>query len=179
MTATEEEKAKYTPALTALRESPLCSLSEEPDALESYRFLWLRTFHPPVLVGLTITEDWHATAIYKETSGASGYEYGELSLDEKIDVSAQLLASFPDEMIAESILEVVSEKAADSFWPAPYRVEDGSLIVDGALWIVEGYKDGACHIVMRHSPDSGDPIHLFAWDLVELIEKRFYYDEVY
>lgn len=130
--------AWYGKHLAAMKEPSLFKLSSDKD-LCVYRFLWLRTFHNPIVVRLIVNNDGSAHLISKITSGAGGYEPGE---------------------VTESIEKIISAEEVDSielalsgldFWDLPSTVEDSEL--DGAQWIVEGVKDGKYHIVDRWSPD--------------------------
>src|SRR5215471_9631010 len=66
--------AWYSKHLAALSEPPLWKVSRQHPAVEEYRFLWLRTFHHPLSVRLTVASDSAGTLTYKETSGKGGYE---------------------------------------------------------------------------------------------------------
>ena len=108
--------------------------------LESYRFLWLRTFHKPIAVRV-----WSADSRYylvvKELSGQGGYEPG------RIIVSRLRSLSEAEWNNLRGLLSQIS------FWNLPTeepRVQnpDGSVTVglDGAQWIIEGLREGKYHV---------------------------------
>ena len=63
--------------LRALSEPSLFQRSKGSSA-ESYRFVWLRTFHHPVIVRVDIQADGGAELTTKVSNGAGGYEPGKL-----------------------------------------------------------------------------------------------------
>lgn len=62
----------YSKHLKALEEPSLLGLAKNP-SLQSYRFVWLRTFHHPVIVRLDIMADGTGDLTVKVASGAGGY----------------------------------------------------------------------------------------------------------
>jgi hypothetical protein len=110
-------------------------------AAESYRFLWLRSFHHPVAVRVWRSGAEHFLVV-KQLSGAGGYAPGRLSVDR----TRQLSNDEWDEFVR--LLDGIC------YWQMP--AEDSRLGNDGARWILEGMKDGRYHIVDRWSPDGGD-----------------------
>jgi hypothetical protein len=126
----------YGDPLRAMGERPLCP---EPD-VERYRFLWLRTFHHPVMIRAEL-RDRGAVVTGKELDGAGGYEPGRLIRDTTVELSAERRAEL------ERLL-------TDGFWRAPTQPppDSGRVGVDGAQWILEGAADHY-HVVDRWSPD--------------------------
>src|SRR5271169_2890576 len=61
----------YAPHLSAMREPSLWELSKS-QSTQSYRFLWLRTFHHPVSARLTVAGDGSGELSIKVLSGAGG-----------------------------------------------------------------------------------------------------------
>lgn len=155
----------FSTQLAALREPSLLALSKNKPA-ESYRFLWLRTFHHPVAVRVDVHADGTAMLTVKETSGAGGYSPGRLV------TSKSRALSKPE---TESFLQAI--KAA-GFWTLPGPIPPNAGM-DGAEWSVEGVKDGNYHVVTRWSPTSG-PVYtlgrFFLFDLARLqIPKNEFY----
>jgi hypothetical protein len=62
----------YSSHLRALNEPSLLELAKKKE-VESYRFLWLRSFHHPVAIRLEIKGDGSSVLITKISSGAGGY----------------------------------------------------------------------------------------------------------
>jgi hypothetical protein len=133
-----------TRELTALHEAPLLTQSKNP-SVQSYRFLWSRTFHHPVAVRLEVKPDGTAILITKVTSGEGGYSPGHLITNTSKSLTKQQTDSF------------LHEVNADNFWslPAVTKEQTGT---DGSEWIIEGVNGGKYHLATAWSPEQG-PIH--------------------
>jgi hypothetical protein len=59
-------------------EPSLLDVSRQDSTVEIYRFLWLRSFHHPIAVRLSVRKDGSALLISKETDGKGGYKPGKL-----------------------------------------------------------------------------------------------------
>jgi len=127
----------YSSHLIAMYEKPL-SAHEDED--ESYRFLWLRTFHHPISIHVSRTGDHYFMAV-KQLSGQGGYEPGPL------DVNWGRAISEDDWDLFLMHLE------HSNFWLMPTPGDVAST--DGARWIMEGYREGRYHVVDRQSPAPG------------------------
>jgi len=125
-----------------MREPSLWDLSKSTSA-ESYRFLWLRTFHHPVSARLDVAGDGAGELVVKVLSGAGGYNPGHLIQNRRIKVSKESVDHF---------LELLNK--AD-FWNVPTEPELGGVGCDGAQWIIEAAKGGRYHVVDRWSPEEG------------------------
>ena len=64
----------YSKHLKAMDESSLNSMAESD---ETYRFLWLRTFHHPIAIRVWRKGE-ERNMVFKELDGAGGYEPGKL-----------------------------------------------------------------------------------------------------
>jgi len=128
----------YTKHLAAMSEQALMSSNAED---ESYRFLWMRTFHHPVVIRIERLGD-KRMLIVKELDGAGGYNPGKLIVNR----IRPLTKSEWDEF--------ARRVAQACFWRMP--IEDSILGNDGASWILEGYRQGCYHLVNRWSPADGD-----------------------
>ena len=128
----------YSKHLSAMKEESL--YSPEDEWVESYRFLWLRTFHHPVAVRI-----WKCGSVrfisVKELDGAGGYEPGNLIFDRKRELT-------PDEW--SGFLRHLEDSC---YWQLPSRDDGGGF--DGAQWIFEGVKGGRYHVVDRWTPQNG------------------------
>jgi hypothetical protein len=128
----------YSKHLRAMKEEPLPW--SDDGSLESYRFLWLRTFHHPVAVRI-----WKCGSVpfisVKELNGAGGYEPGTLILDRKRELT-------PDEW-----REFVRHLDDSCYWQLP--TQDDNVGTDGAQWIFEGFNVGRYHVVDRWTPRNG------------------------
>jgi len=120
-----------------------------PLDLQVYRFLWLRSFHPPIVV--RVERSGETCTLFARQGGL---DTGELSVDR----------SRPMTPVEWKDLE---RRAADSFWPLPTKggCQGG---FDGASWLVEGRRLHKYHAVNRWSPDEGNPFREFCLRFIEL-----------
>lgn len=118
------------------------SLLDAFDEAETYRFLWLRTFHHPIFVraerkGNTIR------LFSKESNGAGGYEPGKVIRKTNITLDERQWFEFL----------ILLEKS--KYWQM--QTEDRELLGnDGSQWILEGVRENRYHIVDRWSPENGE-----------------------
>jgi hypothetical protein len=111
-----------------------------PEDRETYRFVWLRTFHAPIAVRVSKSKnDVQLQAI--ELNGAGGYSPGVIS---------RRVAKKLSDAEWNSITKLL---VAIQFWKLPTEVPSNGL--DGAQWIFEGRQDGKYHIVDRWTPRDG------------------------
>jgi hypothetical protein len=125
---------------------------------DSYRFLWLRTFHHPVAIRLDLKADGTGVLTTKVSNGAGGYDPGVLIVNR-----SRLLKP-------EQVLSVLGQIKDSSFWSLPVRDRDRAG-EDGSEWIFEGVKKDQYHVVSQWSPKTG-PIRkiglLFLIDLAQM-----------
>lgn len=156
----------YSSDLVALKEPSLCArLKASPH--ESYRFLWLRTFHHPVAIRLDLKADGTGLLTTKIANGASGYKPGVLIVNK-----TRLLTN-------EEIHRVLGQVTESNFWSLPATWEEDKRGEDGSEWIFEGVRKNQYHVVSRWSPKEG-PVHqiglLFLLTLAQLdIPKKEFY----
>ena len=162
----DDFKAKwYSTQLRALAEPSLLALTTNTKA-ESYRFLWLRSFHHPVAVRVDLQADGTWMLITKVASGAGGYSPGTLTTNTSRQLTAQE---------AQNLRSKVDN---DGFWDAPNPVSDQTG-TDGSQWIIEGVRAGRYHVVDRWMPKNGPARNLgqfLAFDLAKLSIPK---DEIY
>ena len=135
-------KKFYASSLAAMQEPPL----KDKKNVEVYRFLWLRSFHPPVSVRLWQTGNQR----YMSTKQLSGVGVpidgeaiftGTLAVNETQSITEEEWAHFQE----------LLKKAG--FWAMP-TANDGPEL-DGAGWLLEGVKPDHYHVVHRQSPKEG------------------------
>ena len=128
----------YSKHLSAMKEESFYFIGNSE--VESYRFLWLRTFHHPVSVRV-----WSAGGerfvTLKELSGAGGYKPGRLLVDRTRTLSQGEWDEFT------RLLEQTC------YWELP--TWDGRLGTDGTQWVLEGVRAGRYHVVTRWTPRGG------------------------
>ncbi len=157
----------YSKYLQAMNEPSLWELSQDK-AAHAYRFIYLRTFDPPITVRLTVQKDGSGTLITKITSGQGGYEAGHLVTNRTSRLDAQRVAWFIDRMDELS------------FWEKPSYIEDPNIIaLDGAQWIMEAVRAGKYHVVDRWSPESAKERAFGIILMIDLAKLKLLYQEVY
>ena|ERR1035437_7184460 len=155
----------YSAQLKALEEPSLFELAKTPTA-QSYRFLWLRSFHHPIAVRLDIKADGTGILTTKVTSGAGGYEPGTL-----IENTTKPLTTHQTQAFLAKIQQT-------NFWLLPTATNDQKG-TDGSQWMIEGVNSGKYHFVKRWSPETG-PIRELGISLaIELAGMNIPKDEFY
>ncbi|MBN2319195.1 MAG: carboxypeptidase regulatory-like domain-containing protein [Acidobacteria bacterium] len=168
----------FASALDTLKEPHFCSNTVISQEYESYRFLYLRSFHQPVLIHLKYDTDT-ASVIIKELEGEDYSKFGSLSEVAEIDLRKRWSQNGTPAELHQNMLDNISKEAQELFWEQPFKIDAGIIGLDGATWTIEGVKNGKCHVVTRWSPEKGTPIRAFADTLIHYSGKRLYYDEVY
>jgi len=125
----------YSRYLEAMNELPLAALENED---ESYRFLWLRTFHHPITIRVWRTGDMHFMVV-KRLNGRGSYDPGTFDLYWKRPLSDNDWDAF------------MMHLERSEFW-LMRKENPGMMAMDGAQWIMEGYREGRYHVVDRQSP---------------------------
>ena len=150
-TLDQVDMERYSAHLTALKEPPLCDgYADSTPGEDTYRFLWLRTHHNPMLIKLRILPDGTGVVTIKRTKGKGGEKPGKSVKPKTRNVDAMIVRMFLGHV--ETI----------EFWDLPttferqYRHPNGELSQitseGGAQWIIEGRSQGRCHITDRRSP---------------------------
>ena len=131
----------YGKHLLVLGERPLCASSTASS--EVYRFTWLPSFDPSVVVRVERKSEQYVLEAKTET-GAGGYDPGQLSR------STVITLTDPERAELARLLE------AWQFWEQP--TEQPSFGLDGSQWILEGVAEGRYHVVDRWSPTHDGPL---------------------
>jgi hypothetical protein len=145
----------YSCALAALAEPSLFEPRDDDAALHTYRFLWLRSFHRPVSVRLTIDSEGNGVIVTKISDGAGGYKPGKLVTNRTAEASRAQVQRLLEQLQKLDFWSMQTEPTqADA--PAREPALGSSVVtpppVDGAQWILEGMKNGNYHVVDRWSP---------------------------
>lgn len=129
----------YGKHLKAMGEPSLIEVYEPEN--EVYRFLWLRTFHRPIVV--RVERSLNSTKlVFVELSGAGGYEPGSVVRKEERTIGDGQWCDF------------LTLLAKAGYWKLGDDYDDSGN--DGAQWILEGVREGRYHLVDRWTPDDGD-----------------------
>jgi hypothetical protein len=148
-------KAKwYANALTALREPSLLAeaQAQHGEKTQTYRFLWLRTFHHPISVRLTIDAEDVAFVTVKSTDGRGGFKLGSLILDETHKIGKPDVQNFLDRLQNLAFWSLATEDDRATDQPDNGQAHLRVVGSDGAQWILEGAGHGEYHVVDRWSP---------------------------
>ncbi len=129
----------YSGRLKDLGQSALCH-EPIPEQAEWYRFLWVPTFEHPVFLRVDVDSDGIANLMTVVWSGDGGYEWGKSLKSER-------------KLTAEEQGDFFAVMADIGFWTLPAEVEErpNVIVLDGTEWLIEGVKDGRCHVVTRYS----------------------------
>jgi hypothetical protein len=162
----DDFKAKwYSTQLRTLREPSLFALAMNRKA-ESYRFLWLRTFHHPIAVRVDLQADGSWILVTKVASGAGGYSPGTLMTRTSRQLTTHEAQGFR------------SKVEGGGFWNAPNPINDQTG-TDGSQWILEGVKAGRYHVVDRWMPKNGTARDLGLFLAFELARLSIPKNEIY
>jgi len=134
----KENKEANITILERFQEIPLENL---PDCIdESYRLVWIPTFHSSVVVRVWRSADKHFLVV-KQLDGKGGYGMGNLALNETRPLTEN------------EWFNLVSLIERSSFWNMPTINKNEGEPNDGALWIVEGINGKKYHDVTRLTPN--------------------------
>lgn len=138
------------------------NLSSEYKGSEKYRILWLRTFDNPITIEIS-NKDSNYSLSYKISSGAGGYEFGEIISDSTFIIQQKNWEKFK-ELISKS-----------DFWNLQTENNE-TLGLDGSEIILEGHHKNGYHMVFRWG---GQEIRECVNYLIELSKIEIPEDEYY
>lgn len=117
--------------------------------VESYRFLWLRSFHPGVAIRIWKCSDGYCITS-KQLDGVDRYIDGKFVPTAKLAVSNSRLLRDDEWDRFQSLLN------GAQFWSLP-TVDGKPMANDGAAWLLEGTSasNSKYHVVDRQSPMDG------------------------
>lgn len=144
----------YSKHLRILQEDSLWRLSQEQPTSETYRFLWLRTFHHPLCIRVSLHQDGTGVLVAKETNGQGGYEPGQVIRNTTRALSKEQGRRFLDRVHRVAF----KRQSADN--------NESTIHLDGAQWIVEESKRGHYRVVDVWSPPPSHPVRLLAMTLM-------------
>lgn len=108
---------------------------------KTYRFTWLRSFDPPIVIRIESDEVKHKIT-WKVLSGKGGYEPGELTVQSERYLTDKEWSRF---------MNLIS---LAKFWEMPSGKGLGQM--DGAEWIMEGVNSEQYKVVSKWSPEKGN-----------------------
>jgi len=109
---------------------------------ETYRFVWLRTFHRSIAVRIS-RSGGGARLLMIELTGSGGYDPGAV---------ARRVESTLSDGDWQALMAGLGQIR---FWEMPTQLTSLELGLDGAQWIIEGRRGSEYHVVDRWSPREG------------------------
>ncbi len=151
---------RYSRHVRAMEEPPLLTIKHDV-----FRFIWLRTFHNPIIVRIELREDSSVFLTWKKTSGRGGYAPGRLVLSIRKELSLKEWNQF---------LKLIEQS---KFW----ELESVELTygLDGAQWILEGKINNKYHLVDQWSPRDNSTFKQACLYLLKLTNLEIPEDEIY
>src|SRR5229473_4417770 len=129
--------------LKILKEPSLYAQSKTTEK-QSYRFLWMRSFHELVSIRFDLQSDGKAMITVKKGTGTAEA------------FSTQLARGYRRMLTQEQSKWFLDEVRQSDFWNlVGHQDPDDDGVSDGARWVIEGTKDRRYHVVDRWSPESG------------------------
>jgi len=153
----------YSISLRAMHEPSLFEDSKDR-SLVAYRFLWLRSFHDPIAIRMSIRSDGTASLTGKVIAAPGGGEPGVMTRNQTFEISKAQVQVFL----------TLAKKTA--FWTSATGGFGGGN--DGAQWIMEGLQKGVYHVVDRWSPQKDDYANMCLY-LVNLSKIQLQANEIY
>lgn len=153
----------YGNFLDAMQEPSLWARSTQTRN-PSYRFLWLRSFHHPVVIRLEVQPDHICALTVKVGLGSGGFDPG-------------MLIQNDTRVLTKEQSDALLVHLTAAFWSAP---QEGPSTggTDGAQWIIEGIDSGRYHLADRWSPSTG-PIRDLGMELIRLASLQIPANELY
>ena len=105
---------------------------------ESYRLIWIPTFHSPVAARIWRSGE-KQFLVTKQLSGRGGYGMGQLAIQDIRPINDDEWNEFM-RLLRQS-----------GYWDLPSQ-DDSFPPEDGAAWVIEGFRNGKHHVVNRRSP---------------------------
>jgi hypothetical protein len=143
--------SSYAILLVGAQEPAL--LIPRTDGATILRFTWLRSFHAPIIIRLTVPRRGKGHVDIIRFSGLGGYDYGEAG-DRK-----------SREVTQEEVADLLA--AADPKSLVPAKPFCGPPGVDGARWLIERSDADGHHFAERQSPRN-EPIKDIGMALIRL-----------
>ena len=131
----------YSQQLAALQEPRMTEAAPQRSS-ESYRFLWLRSFHHPVAIRVYSSPDG-GVVVTSEGKGAGGYAPESLLRRDSAEITQQQW---------HALTTAIAEEA---LWTRGV-IDTSRLGLDGATWTIEGRRGNRYVLVTRWAPmDTG------------------------
>ena len=109
---------------------------------ETYRFVWLRSFDPPISVRLDVSPDGSGILTTKIGQGEAGF----------VATQHGTVQSFRLALTRQQVESFRAVVAKAHFWTTPPYAFHDQQGTDGSSWIIEALVAGNYHIAQRWSP---------------------------
>jgi hypothetical protein len=137
---------RYRDQLEAMEEQPL----DRPEA-RAVRFLWLRSFHEPILVRVDFETAGTAMLVAKRSDGAGGYLPGCLVAVHTVRLDATQARELQDLLAATE--RTIPAKNEHGEYANPSSTPDViEIIMDGAEWILERVDESGYRVDNPYAP---------------------------
>jgi hypothetical protein len=136
----------YSHRLAMFHEPSLDSLMDK-DA-EVYRFLWLRSFHPAVVIRVWRCGSNHCLSV-KQMGERMPDPLGGEMFNDTLTADRQRVLGKEEWNGFMQLIEAAHFSTIPSGNPE-------SIAYDGAWWVMEGYSNQKYHVVERQSPSKGE-----------------------
>jgi len=113
----------------------------------AFRFLWLRSFDPPVAIRLIKSKQNSFHMVVKVTNAEDDRESGEIVIDQDSELTAEQCQPLFDKINSCHFWNRLRDKEYGQ--DMPYE-----LTADGSNWLVEGMEDGKYHAVSRNNDET-------------------------
>jgi hypothetical protein len=152
---------EYSKYLYAMRE-PL--LFNRLLSKEVYRFVWLRSFHNPIIIRIEKDKNKKYELIWKVTNGKGGYYPGQLIVNKRKYISGKEWNVFHKYI------------SGMNFWKQKNVHEQWGC--DGAVWLLEGETSDFYNVI--HSWSVGNPdLHEACRYLIQLTGIKLNHEDIY
>lgn len=144
----------FSTDLAAAREPSLFEQAKKAPDGNSYRFMWLPSFHAPVTIRVDENASGRMVLTAKQLSGMGGFEPGRPA------------KTVRRPLMPEEGLNLRRLFATKSF--AEYRTDPCNIGTDGSQWIVETRLGGKYRFVRQYTPQSGGPVFAIGTALLKM-----------
>ena len=155
----------YAATLRSMDQGPIYGTNDTNDE-QTYRFLWLRSFHDPITLKLSIFASGDALLTVNVLQNPGIEEWQDKLWVQEIQIEREMVASF---------LNTLDEI---NYWNLPSADADKSMQHDGAQWILEGKDGDKYHVVDRWSIGE-DEIKMACLKLIEFSGLELSEEEIY
>jgi len=162
-------RAGYCEVLTPARE-PIAPLRGAGKAVESYRFFYLRSFDPAIVLRLEIQSDADASLRAVELQTRTDH----IQLARTAYLTPEQIAEFRALIAAQKFWTAPSEfHVRMGFGPFASPLAEDIVMSDGAQWIIEGMDARRYRVMGDDGGAFESPVREIGLAMLDLAEKKF------